>query len=458
MIAKMIDNLKALFERIFANETIRRIVGNAGYLVSAQGVTMMISFLQNILVLRIIGPAEYALIKNMQTFANNANRLTSFRINEMVVSYVRSYEEQGEREKAIAVYKLAGMMEIFGAVLAFVLIWLLAPWGAAFFGNAPETLPLWLLFGTVVLLNFLLESSTGLLQALNHFREFALINASQSLVALVLVLLVYFRMEGNLFDILMVFYLSKAFNAIAFTAIGLRTARHNWGAGWWRVKVSSLKPDLRGILGFSFNTNLTNTISLITRDSESLWVSSIMGLESAGYYIFALNIAKLLQQPILYLANTVYPELSREIARKRWQETKDILARVSRLGVIYSLPIIGLLALAGKPMIAWLYEPKWLPAYPLMMILVSGFSFEGGLIWNRVAMLALKRAAFPTLINLLGLGLKIGIIYMLVGPYGEAAFAWAMVAYMVLTVGGTALRGVWDINRRERLELEGGAA
>jgi hypothetical protein len=25
-------------------------------------------------------------------------------------------------------------------------------------------------------------------------------------------------------------------------------------------------------------------------------------------------------------------------------------------------------------------------------------------------------------------------------------------------VGGTALRGVWDINRREQLEAEGGAA
>jgi O-antigen/teichoic acid export membrane protein len=222
------------------------------------------------------------------------------------------------------------------------------------------------------------------------------------------------------------------------------------------VKISALKPDLRGILNFSFNTNLTNTISLITRDSESLWVSSILGLESAGYYIFALNIAKLLQQPILYLANTVYPELSREIARKRWQETKEILTRVSRLGVVYSLPIIALLAAAGKPIIAWLYEPKWLPAYPLMMILVLGFSFEGGLIWNRVAMLALKRAAFPTLINLVGLGIKIVIIYLLVGPFGEAAFAWAMVAYMLLTVGGTALRAVVDINRRAQLEPEGG--
>jgi O-antigen/teichoic acid export membrane protein len=445
-----------LFNRVFQTDSIRRIVGNAGYLVSAQGLTMVVAFVQNILVLRIIGPAEYALIKNIQTFSNNANRLTSFRINEMVVSFFRSYEEKDQRDEAIAIYKLAGLLEMLGAGLAFILIWVLAPWGSAFFGDAPETLPLWLLFGTVVLLNFLLESSKGLLQALNLFSVNALINASQSVITFVLVLLVFFRMDGNLFDILMVYYLGKAFGAVAFTVIGLRVAFKKWGSGWWRVRLTVLRGEMGGILNFSFNTNLTNTISLITRDSESLWVSSILGLEAAGYYIFALNIAKLLQQPILYLANTAYPELSREIAKKRWVETKDMLFRISRLGVVYSLPIIGLLLVAGKAIISLVYGPEWLPSFSLMMILVLGFSFESGLIWNRVALLALKRATFPTMINLVGLVLKVAVIFFMVGAYGEAAFAWAMVAYMVLTVGGTALRAVMDINRRERMEPEGG--
>ena len=126
--------------------------------------------------------------------------------------------------------------------------------------------------------------------------------------------------------------------------------------------------------------------------------------------------------------------------------------------MVYSLPIIGLMAVAGKPIIAWLYEPKWLPSYPLIMILVLGFSFESGLIWNRVALLALKNATFPTGINLVGLVLKVAVIFLLVSQLGEAAFAWAMVAYMVLTVSGTALRGVLEIRQREQLKPEGGAA
>jgi O-antigen/teichoic acid export membrane protein len=457
MIPKLTQRLRALFHRVFKNETIRRIVENASYLVSAQGVSILIGLVQPVLVLNMIGPAEWALIKNIQAFANNANRITSFRINEMVVSYFRSYEEQGQRDKAIAVYKLAGILEMLGAVLAFVLIWLLAPWGSAFFGKAPDTQPLWMLFGTVVLLNFLLDSSKGLLQALNLFPVNALINASQSVITFLLVVLVYFTREGSLLDIFMVYYLAKAFGALAYTAIGLKTAFKNWGSGWWRTPLNVLRGDLRGILNFSFNTNLTSTISLVTRDSESLWVSSILGLEAAGYYAFALNIAKQLQSPILSLANTAYPELSREIAHKRWEETKEILRRISRLGIVYSLPIIGLLLLAGKAVISWVL-PDWLPAYPLMLILVLGFSFESGLIWNRVTLLALKRATFPTIINLVGLALKVAVIFLLVDQYGEAAFAWAMVAYMVLTVGGTALRAVVDINRREQIDSQSEAA
>jgi O-antigen/teichoic acid export membrane protein len=455
MLPKLTQRLRALFQRVFKNETIRRIVENAGYLVSAQGVSILIGLVQPVLVLNMIGPAEWALIKNIQTFSNNANRITSFRINEMVVSYFRSYEEQGQRDKAIAIYKLAGMLEMLGAGVAFILIWFLAPWGAEFFGDAPGTQPLWMIFGTVVLLNFLLDSSKGLLQALNLFPVNALINASQSVVTFLLVVLVFFTRDGSLLDIFMVYYFGKAFGALAYTAIGLKTAFNNWGSGWWRTPLSVLREDLRGILNFSFNTNLTSTISLVTRDSESLWVSSILGLEAAGYYAFALNISKQLQSPILHLANTAYPELSREITRKRWGETKDILRRISRLGVVYSLPIIGLLMLAGRPVISWVL-PDWLPAYPLMLILVLGFSFESGLIWNRVTLLALKRATFPTIINLVGLVLKVAVIFLLVAQYGEAAFAWAMVAYMVLTVGSTALRAVLDINQREQIDSQSG--
>ena len=46
------------------------------------------------------------------------------------------------------------------------------------------------------------------------------------------------------------------------------------------------------------------------------------------------------------------------------------------------------------------------------------------------------------------------VIFLLVDQFGEAAFAWAMVAYMVLTVGGTALRAVVDINQRERIDSQ----
>ena len=82
-------------------------------------------------------------------------------------------EEQGERDKAAAVFKLAGLLEMLGASLAFVLIWLLAPWGARFFGRDEASASLWILYGVVVLVNMLYESSTGLLQVFDRFRPMA---------------------------------------------------------------------------------------------------------------------------------------------------------------------------------------------------------------------------------------------------------------------------------------------
>ena len=87
-----------------------------------EGLLMNTRMVQGIFVFRMIGPLGLGLVDAIRQFASNANRLTTFRINEMMVTYVRKFEEQGKRDKAAAVYKLAILFESSGAVVAFGII------------------------------------------------------------------------------------------------------------------------------------------------------------------------------------------------------------------------------------------------------------------------------------------------------------------------------------------------
>jgi O-antigen/teichoic acid export membrane protein len=81
-------------------------------------------------------------------------------------------------------------------------------------------------------------------------------------------------------------------------------------------------------------------------------------------------------------------------------------------------------------------------------VLAIGHSFDNTFFWNRVALLALGRPIFPTAVNLIGMLLKVGMVFYLVPRFGAIAFAEILAGYFIFTVGVSASRVVLDVYRR----------
>ncbi|MBN2501891.1 MAG: oligosaccharide flippase family protein [Anaerolineales bacterium] len=446
MLEATLARARALFHRLFQTEIIRRIIKNSSYLLSATGVTMVLGMVQGIFVLRMIGPEGNGLLGAIAGFTNAANQLASFRIYEMVVRYVRLYEERGEQLKAAAVYKMAGIFEFSGAIIAFLLVWLLAPWGANFFGKDAGTAPFWVLYGAVALITFLFESSRGLLQVFDRFQALAIANVVQSVATLILAVYWYFN-GGGFMEVLLLYIAGKLVWALGVTSAAIWTAGQQWGRDWWRTPLGVLREDRRSLMTFAFSTNISNTISLVTKDSENLWVAAFLGTEAAGYYKFALSIVGILKLPVTPLAQTTYPELSRDVVKEKWDSVLDTIKRSSRLAAAYSLPLIVLLAIFGRWVISVVYGPEWLPAFPLLLILMVGHVWDNIFFWNRVGLLALNRPIFPTTVNFAAMLIKIPLIFLLVDQFQAYTFAALLSGYYIFTSGISAGRVLLDVRR-----------
>ncbi len=201
------------------------------------------------------------------------------------------------------------------------------------------------------------------------------------------------------------------------------------------------------MLTFAFSTNLSGTVSLIAKDSEVLWVSGFLGTTPAGYYKLALALANMLQLPVSPLPKATYPELSREIARRNWENVRYILRQGSRLAAAYSVPVTLFLILFGQWIISYVYGIEYLPAYPALVVLLIGYTFVNIFYWNRVALLSLSRPVFPTLVNFAGMLLKVAAVYWLVPVFGYTAFAGILSGYYLFTVGIAAARVSLDVRR-----------
>ncbi len=425
--------IRAYLDKLFQSQIIRRLVKNSGYLFSATGISAALSMVQGILTARLLGVANYGLLGSIMLFASVINKFASFRMSELIIKYIGKHNEERDLQQAAAVFKAASLAEMLASILAYALIWLLAPLGAVYLAKDASLVDWFRLYGVIVLANLIAESSTGLLQIFDRYRNIAVLGVAQSLVSLAFISLTYL-LHGGMQEILLAYIAGKVVSASGLTFLAWQEARRQWGAGWWRVPLGLLRPQARELAHFAVSTNISASLNLVNKDSELLWVSFFRTPIETGYYRLALSLANLIQMPVSPLPQATYPELSREVARKDWPSVSHILRQGSRMAGLYSLAATLVLALGGTIIIRFFYGTDYLPAYPALIILLAGFFAANLFYWNRIALLALGRPDYPTRVNLVMAALKVAGILLLVPRFGYLASAALLAGYYIFSV------------------------
>lgn len=430
----------AWLTRLLENPITRRVVKNSGYLFSATGISAALSMLQSALAGRLLGVAGFGILGVITMFTSVVNKFASFRMGELVVKYVGQYTEQGDLRRAAALFKAAALLEMLASTAAFGLVCLLAPLGARIFAKDEGAAGWFILYGLIVLANLIAESSTGLLQIFDRYRRMAFLNVIQSLFTLAVIFAAYLS-GGGMREVLLAYLGGKVIGALGLTLAALGEATRHWGSGWWQAPIGLLRPQARELAHFAFSTNLSATLSLINKDSELLWVSSLRGPAEAGIYKVALAIVNIVQLPINPLPQATYPEISREVARHNWSNLRYILRQGSLLAGGFTLAAsLGLIFL-GKPVILLLYgKAEFLPAYPALLILLAGFLVANTFYWHRTGLLALGHPDFPAKVNLVLAVLKVAGIVLLVPRYGYLASAGLLAASYILGVSVSVVK------------------
>jgi O-antigen/teichoic acid export membrane protein len=429
-----------LTRRLLENELIRRVVRNSAYLFSATGISAGLGMVQGILSARLLGVYGFGVLGAVTQFVTVINILASFRMNELVIKYVGKFSEEGNTQKAAAVFKAASLVEIFTSFIAYGLVWLLAALGAQLFAKDTTTTYWFQIYGLVILANLMAESSTGFLQIFDRFRRIAVIQVLQSLVTLGLIsaAFVYYTLLGNPGDptlaVILAYMAGKIIGALGLTGMALVFATRQWGWAWWATPLSTLRNEARELISFGLNTNLSATINLVNKNAEVLWVSLFRSPLEAGYYKLALALANVVQMPVAPLPQATYPELAREVSHSNWDNVRYILRQGSWIAGSYSLLTTAVLVIAGPWLIRWIYGAEFTPAYPALVILLLGFLIANTFYWNRTLLLALGQPQYPTRVNLLAAVLKIGLAILLLPRYGYLGSAALLSGYYLLSI------------------------
>ncbi len=443
-----------LFQSWSKDRLLGRIVKNSGLLFTSNAISAVLS----ILTANLLGVENFGVLGIIITFVSSVNRLFSFRMGDVVVRYFGEYIANSDFEKAGAVIKAAGLMEAVTSMTAYLILAITAPIAANFIAHDPSATPLFFIYGISILGMMTTETATGILQVGNHYRSQSVINLIQSLVTAAVLVYAFVTHDGIL--VVLVAYLAgKLVAGVGPIWMALVRLNEMVGKSWWKSSLKSLPP-FKELAKFAISTNLSGTINMIVRDSEVLWIGWLFNSQVAGYYKTALAVINLMIMPINPFISTTYPEIIKAITQKTWASLKTLLRRVSLIAGGWTIAVSVFLVLFGKqifftPWIPWkgqlhaIYKPEFLPALPILIILVAGYGVANSLYWNRSLLLAFGMPDYPLKIAFWATLVKVILTVTIVPILGYRWEAVLLSLYLAITVGLMAVRGLKSIKLAE---------
>jgi O-antigen/teichoic acid export membrane protein len=341
---------------------------------------------------------------------------------------------------------MAMLTEAVTSILAYLILLLLTPWAIVWLAKDAQAGPLITMYGTILLTNLIAESSTGVLQSQRRFGTIARINIIQGTFTTAIILAAVLT-GGGVTLIVAAYTLGKSINGLSLAVLALLELRKTLGSDWWKTPLKVL-PDKRGMLLFMLNTNLNGTVILFTRDNIPLYLAALLSTADAGYFKLAQSLINLIFLPLDPLIWPTYTEITRTIAQKQWELTRQLLRRVSQITAAVVLGVGGVLALSGWFLLPLIYGQQALPAYPAMLILLVGYGFANIFQWSRPLLLALGKPATPVLVSLICGVFELALIFLLVPYFGYLALAAILSAYFVFSIGITVWRGLAEMNHQ----------
>ena len=437
-----------------------KVVKNSTYLFASNAISAILS----IVTANLLGVSNFGVLGLVIGFVSDVNRLFSFRMGEVIVRYVGEALEHQNRERAAAVIKAAALAEAATSLLAFGVLVLLAPLGARLFIKDTAVVPLILLYGITILGSLIAETSNGILQVSGHFRSQAVLNLIQAVVTAALIILAAVQKSGVL-AVLWAYLAGKLIIGLGPAVLAWRHLPGLLGSDWLRVPFKHLPP-LRELLRYAIATNFSGTINMIARDSEVMWVGFFFTSVEAGYFKMALSIVNLMIMPITPFISTTFPEITRSVASRSWQRLRSLLRRVSIIAAGWTAAVVLGLLLLGRQLLFeplftlaghtfQLYTADYLPAMPVLFILLIGFGIANILFWNRPLLLALGQPEYSLKVGFWCMLVKVLLAVILLPAAGYLTEAALLSGYFLISVSWMVWRGLKTLRQVEQEPLKG---
>jgi PST family polysaccharide transporter len=194
----------------------------------------------------------------------------------------------------------------------------------------------------------------------------------------------------------------------------------------------------RVILAFVLPAVLFTLASNVLLGLDLMGVKALMAdPDQVGYYTAAVNLANAPRLVLLAFSFALLPALSHAIAAGDQTQTRHYLQQVIRLLALVLLPLLALVTATAEPLVAFVFSAAYLPAAPILTVLIFTFAAYTVYITLVSALLAENRPGRALAIPLALLPVALLLVWLGVTWFGTLGAAFA--SLVCVTAAATAV-------------------
>jgi len=415
---------------------LRRVYVNAGKLLSGKIAAGLISVIYLAQVTRALGPADYGVLVLISFYTVLLGSCLVLQGWHTIVRYGGARLLDGDNAGFQRLFAFTTLVELSSGVLAIAISAGLSHWAGRWFGWRDEYAGLAALYAFAIFAN-MHNTASGVL---NLFGRFDLLSSQQvagPIVRLIGASIAWWS-EAGLSGFLIAWLMGSIAEGLIDWVLALREmAKRGLLAGVWRwpAGVTGAHP---GIWKFLVTNNVDMSVTDAVNRITPLAVGAVLNPAAVGLYHLALRVGMVLQQPILALGRTVYPELALLAARGERHALQRLVLRTGGIAMAGGLAAMLIFALFGEAILRTIGGRGFEGAYWILLLIafartihLLGFPFSSGLV-------ALGQPYVTLRISLVAVLVLMPMLYLLLLRFEIIGAGLYAIAYATATVGALA--------------------
>jgi O-antigen/teichoic acid export membrane protein len=348
----------------FNDRHFKSLLKNSSYLAVSKAIAAVAALATLAFAGRSLGVLMFGTLILITSYAKAASGLSKFQSWQLIVRHGGQALAEGENREFKAAIGFAFALDVVSGLGGMVLAILLLPLLAGWFGLKEQYIGIAMLYCTL-LPTMAAATPVGVLRSLDRFDLISWQGTADPIARAILAGIAWWS-EAPF----------EAFVAIWY-ATDLGGDLYMWFLAWRELKrrdlLRGIRPTLRpqtlpGAWRFAIHVNLTSSLSAAWGPIARLIVGGLVGPAGAAIYRVAASLADSAQKPADLLGKVYYPEVVRmDLATKKpWK----LMLRGTVLATSVGLLTALVLLLAGRFMVDAIFGSEFLPAYPVLLVLI----------------------------------------------------------------------------------------